>query len=363
MMIPLSRETSLYLDLWRLLAAVTVFLGHVSGQRLTGGFLWQFGPFTAEAVAIFFVLSGFVISYATDRSDHTASAYTVSRLARIYSVALPALLLTYLLDAVGSRLRPDLYSPAWGYDGSGQFWQFVAGLLFLNQIWGMHVTQGSDLPYWSLGYEVWYYVLFGLITFASGPWRPLSVLLVLIFVGPAIASMFPLWLLGLAGYRFCTTRCLSRSAGWLCYGGSLLAWAAYEAWGRAQLAAVVSVPAVFKRSMLIEDYVVGALFVAHVVGFQTISAAFRPVADYLHRPVRWAAGATFTIYLFHLPVAQFLATQVPWPPAATRTRVVLLGATLLILFVLAELTERRKDIWKRAFTLLLPPTRAASPTA
>jgi peptidoglycan/LPS O-acetylase OafA/YrhL len=110
----LSRATSLYLDVWRLLAAMTVFVGHVSGKRLTGGFLWQFGPYMGQAVTVFFVLSGFVVSYATARQAGTARSYALSRLARVYSVALPALILTFALDAIGRSVRPDLYSSAWG---------------------------------------------------------------------------------------------------------------------------------------------------------------------------------------------------------------------------------------------------------
>lgn len=78
----MNRETSIYLDLTRFVAALTVFLGHVSGQRLTGGFLWQFGPFMAEAVAIFFVLSGFVIGYVADSKENTPSVFAINRAAR-----------------------------------------------------------------------------------------------------------------------------------------------------------------------------------------------------------------------------------------------------------------------------------------
>lgn len=357
----MNRETSLYLDAWRLLAALTVFIGHVSGQRFTGGLFWQFGPYMGEAVAVFFVLSGFVIGYATDRAQGTAKAYAVSRLARIYSVALPALVVTFTLDAIGRLYRPELYSSSWGYVADGQLWQFASGLLFLNQIWGLAVSQGSDLPYWSLGYEVWYYVIFGVATFAAPRWRIASVLLALAFVGPAIASMLPLWLFGLFGYRFCASHPIGRPTGWALWVGSLLAWGAYEVWGRNHLGAFVAVPAFLNRPSLLEDYVVGALFIVHVVGFQAISPAFEAIAARVHRPVRWAAGATFTIYLLHLPVAQFLTTQVPWSPTSWRTRTVLFGGTLLILFVLAEVTERRKDPWKRAFKALFAQARSSQP--
>ena len=357
----MNRETSLYLDAWRLFAALTVFVGHVSGQRFTGGFLWQFAPFMGEAVAVFFVLSGFVIGYATDRGPGTARSYAVSRLARVYSVALPALVVTFTLDAIGRLYRPELYALSWGYVADGQFWQFASGLLFFNQIWGLNLPQGSDLPYWSLGYEVWYYVIFGLATFAPPRWRVGSVLLALVFVGPAIASMLPLWLFGLFGYRFCAARQMGRATGWILFAGSLMIWAGYEIWGRAHLEALVTIPAIFNRSSLIEDYIVGALFIGNIVGFHAISPAFGGIVARVQKPVRWAAGATFTIYLMHLPVAQFLITQVPGSPTSWTTRTIVFGGTLLILLVVAEVTERRKDPWKRAFEGLFARTRSSQP--
>jgi peptidoglycan/LPS O-acetylase OafA/YrhL len=240
-----------------------------------------------------------------------------------------------------------------GYVANGQAWQFVSGLMLVNQIWGLDVPLGSDLPYWSLGYEAWYYVIFGLAMFAPARWRRFAVVAALAFVGPAIAVMLPLWLLGLYGYRICMTRRLGKLTGWVLCVGSLVAWGVYEACGRTYVSAIIDVPAVLRRPSLLEDYLVGALFITHVIGFDAISPAFEAMAFRLQRPIRWAAGATFTIYLLHLPVAQFLSTQMPWPPTSWGTRVVLFGGTLLILFAVAEMTERQKNWWRRVFKDLL----------
>ncbi len=56
-----------------------------------------------SAVVIFFVLSGYVIS-ATLRPGGTALDYGIKRAARIYSVAIPAVLLTWGLDLLARRL-------------------------------------------------------------------------------------------------------------------------------------------------------------------------------------------------------------------------------------------------------------------
>ena len=141
----MKRETSIYLDGVRFLAAAVVFVGHVSGQRFTGGFLWPVGRYMDAAVMVFFVLSGFVIAYAVSARERTLEEYFVNRAARIYSVALPALLVTFLLDAVGRSVRPGLYSAAWGYQTGHPWLQFFSGLTSTNQLWGVDIPQGSDV--------------------------------------------------------------------------------------------------------------------------------------------------------------------------------------------------------------------------
>lgn len=128
----MNRQTSLYLDLVRFLAAVAVLVSHLCGQRFTGGLLWQAEPYVDEAVDVFFVLSGFVIGYVTDQREATAKSYAIARLARVYSVALPALVTTFVLDAIGAALRPDLYAEWWGYISADKSLQFFNKSDFLQ---------------------------------------------------------------------------------------------------------------------------------------------------------------------------------------------------------------------------------------
>jgi peptidoglycan/LPS O-acetylase OafA/YrhL len=139
----LTKETSLYLDVLRFVAAMVVFLGHVSGSRFTGGLLWQLGPFSGEAITVFFARSGFAIGYVTDHRERTATSYVVAEAARIYSVALPALLITSTLDAIGRSIRPELYTASWGYEADGRIWQFLSGLFFVKQVWSPDSCDGS----------------------------------------------------------------------------------------------------------------------------------------------------------------------------------------------------------------------------
>ena len=354
----MRRGTSLYLDLIRFIAAFLVFVDHYSGHNLTGGLLYQLAPFGAEAVVVFFVLSGYVIAYATDARERSAGVYMVNRAARIYSVALPALVITFLLDLIGRSIKPDLYLAMPAFQPSGEIWQFLSGLLFVNQLWSVNEEIGSNLPYWSLGYEIWYYAIFGVALFASGRWRIIGTITLLLIVGPTIASMFPLWLLGWFAYRVTSSRgpChnMPKLFSACCFFGSILAWVGYEIWvGRHQRPFGLA-PHFLNRSQLAQDYIIGLLFTINLVGVATISPLFEQLSKRLTAAIRWAAGATFTLYLFHMPILLVVAAVLPWRADSMSMRVTLFVVPLLSVFAIAELTERRKTLGRALFTRLLP---------
>jgi peptidoglycan/LPS O-acetylase OafA/YrhL len=64
----------------------------------------------ARLSSCFFVISGFVIAYVTETSERTWKSYLAARASRIYSVAIPGLLLAALLDPIGIRIDPRWYA-------------------------------------------------------------------------------------------------------------------------------------------------------------------------------------------------------------------------------------------------------------
>ena len=349
----LDRETSLYLDAVRFTAAMAVLIDHMSLGLLTDGLFWQFQDFGHEAVTVFFVLSGFVIGYVTDTTEKTPRVYVISRASRIYSVALPALLITLILDALGRGISPGLYPEDWGYSAQDRITQFAAGITFTHGVWDVSIWIGSMRAYWSMCNEVWYYIAFGLWTYCPRKWRAPAACLAVLAVGPSVASMFPIWLMGVAAWRIGATRAVSRPAGWALFLGSIAIWAGYEtyaAWhGRAYW--LVQLP--YIRREFAQDYLIGVVFAANLVGFQAVSDRAGKPLTLAAGPIRWLAGATFSIYLFHESVAMFLRSLMPWPAGSAISRVLVVGGTIAAVLLLAEATERRKAIWRRGFAALI----------
>ena len=221
--------TSVYLDLLRFTAAAVVFFGHAYPQRLTGGVpgLWRFGSLGNDAVMVFFVLSGFVIAYVVDRKERTFAGYAISRLARLWSVVVPALLLTVAADAAGSWLAPALYAPNW-FVTDQPLWRIAANLLFVNELWFTSVRPFSNVPFWSLGYEFWYYAIFAAACFLSSWQRVLALAAIAAVVGPKILLLLPVWLLGVGAYRWTKARPLSERAGGVLAVGTVACYAAFH---------------------------------------------------------------------------------------------------------------------------------------
>jgi peptidoglycan/LPS O-acetylase OafA/YrhL len=156
----MTRQFSIYLDAIRFCAAMAVFLTHLSlSTTLPVGIAGRFGH---DAVVLFFVLSGYVIAHTVDRRDHDPKSYAINRLARLWSVVLPALLLTVCLDSIGTRIAPDHYH-ALGTPADFAILPVVMNALFLNQLWFLNISPWSNTPFWSLGFEFWYYVFYALL--------------------------------------------------------------------------------------------------------------------------------------------------------------------------------------------------------
>lgn len=105
----------------------------------------------------------------TDTGEARWQEYAVCRLARIYSVVVPALGLTALLYWL-QRMGVPGAAPGVA-EFSHPVVRMLVSALFLDQTWNMTVQALHNGPYWSIAYEVWYYALFAIWMFAPRRYR------------------------------------------------------------------------------------------------------------------------------------------------------------------------------------------------
>lgn len=295
----MNRQLSAYLDLIRVVCAVIVVLSHLGHGHLVGSYLWPFTFFGNEAVMAFFVLSGFVIAFVTDEREQTLAIYATARLARLYSVILPAMTLTLILDAIGQSINAESYLHSHAASGGSALSGYLFSITMLNKSWGIDQHFGSNGAYWSIPYEFWYYFIFGGFMLMKG-WRRIVFTLVGVAIaGPKILILLPVWLLGVGAYHL-LKRGLPGQLGLIVAIASMvflimMLWSDYSSLGKAKFMGMLPDSLPWK-------YVVGICVAAHIYGISQTVERLNRLFQLIHRPLSWFAGSTLALYLFHLPV-------------------------------------------------------------
>ncbi len=360
----MSARFSLYLDLARFVAAIVVFLSHFAYARFSDGaylFIrdWNLG---SDAVVFFFVLSGLVIAYTTETKDKTLSQYSFNRMTRLFSVIVPALILTIVLDYFGQKISPESYD-GWWYNNVPAWEQMARGLSFSNQWFGQNFRIGSNGPMWSLSYEASYYIVFGIMFYYGGFKKYLLLIPLFVVFGVSILALFPVWLMGLWAYNKIRSGELASRFVWPSIIVPPMIYAIFLS---------IHLP---KTLLLLTKLLLGANFVNYTLGFADefvwnfiiallVAVHLIGVAAYsqtsqktlnlrFSKIVRWGAGATFSIYIVHYPLLQFVDAILPQTSIQFLRHTILFSSVLLLCFVFAEFSERRLK-WLRGRFSQLP---------
>jgi len=345
----------------RFSAAFLVFIVHANYERFTGGlpFLWRFSDLGNDAVMVFFVLSGFVISYVANGKEDSIDKYFVSRFARLYSVVVPALILTAALDFVGSRITYELYD-GWWFETSYPFGRFLANLLFVNEIWFSSIRPFSNGPFWSIGYEFWYYVLFAFSFYLKGRTKYLIIISICVLVGPKILILLPVWMLGVLVYRVNSSDLIGHRIGWILFLASIGLYVMYVSYdGQAYLLSITENTLgneLYEKLMwskyFLSSYIIGLLVAANFIGFKSISTSFSPIMNFISKPIRYLASYTFVLYLLHYPLLQFFSA-LTFDASTGRTQpFIVVTGTLFTVWLLGGITEGQKGRYKKSISML-----------
>ena len=377
----ISTNASVSLDLMRGLAALIVCLEHLRNllyvdYRQIGFYRVFFAlPYVItgaghQAVVIFFVLSGYLVSGSIfrlmKRDQWTWRLYLTHRLVRLWLVLIPALILGAVLDLVGlhSHLAPALYAGQTGTHMLGNTTEslrastFAGNLFFLQGI--LVKTFGSNSPLWSLAYEFWYYILFPFaflvvrrgVPMVTRIFSAVAFLACACLVGKDILLAFPLWLLGTI---------------------LVLVPAAHVGVRLRVIATIVYCPIFFFLaktrlvSGVLSDYILGAA--TFILIWVLLSAKSEAPANRYVAITRLGARFSYTLYLVHVPFLVLLtaamAGESRWQSDALHLAMGTAGLLLVIgyAFAIASLTEFQTDHvrqWVEKRLLRKPPRASYS---
>lgn len=201
----LSPTISAFLYLLRIISAQAVLIGHLVDRQ---------APFIQNgAVVVFSILSGFLIAYSTShkkiKGNYAFKEYFIDRFSRIYSIFIPALIFTVLIDAIQIKISPETYLFSEGFNLK----TFFTNLLQLQYF--PSIAFGSNKPLWTIAVWWWLYMVYGWLflpnTIASKKKRRLVYwpILMLLLIVPVSNLILPrgtgltlTWILGVGIYYF-----------------------------------------------------------------------------------------------------------------------------------------------------------------
>lgn len=357
---------SVLLDAVRGIAAVLVLLEHwrnaffvdfpqIHVHRVPLSALYLLCAVGHQAVVIFFVLSGYLISgsvlRAFEKREWSWRQYLSHRLVRLWIVLLPALVLGACWDQLGihSHLAPGLYS---GADYNHMTSDIVQALSWKDFLGNAAFVQtilvpplGSNGALWSLANEFWYYILFPLAACVAARVYRRSVGVVVCgvafcaiatFVTRDILFAFPVWLLGalLHAVPRKPTSLGMRSAASVGYGVVFFGIAIVGRKG-------------WRAPAALSDLILGIftfLFLWILLG--AMHEAKPSLAGKLSRAT---ARFSFTLYVAHTPILLFLvavlAHDTRWVPGVKSGSLALavLAVVVAYAWLLASVTEFKTD--------------------
>jgi len=303
----LSPGKSDFLNLVRWAAALVVVLGHAdmylgqfggNPERWTSfGYL---GAHSHAAVMVFFVLSGYVVAYATWKKTESGGygfrAYFLDRWSRIYSVLLVAIAFTLVIDFVGRSLSPIYHDPSF-MPQSGFALRLFANIFALQGIQGHRIQLGSNPALWSIGYEFIFYLMYGLLFFKRQLFRrrwvaPLIFTIVLVVIGWKMAVYFGVWLMGVLAYR------VTRASSLACFKIS--------PWLLLLILIAANHQINFTNGLGLPEIFSDVLFAGVIAALLVVDC---PPPPHWRTPVNaYLAEFSYSLYAFHMPLIFFLCS-------------------------------------------------------
>ena len=319
-----------WFDLIRGLSAFAVCAGHLRAATLANygsvlhptvlHKLFYFATSLGhQAVMVFFVLSGFFVggSVLRNRAEFSWPRYLLLRLTRLWTVLIPALLLTALVDRVvehhapgvlaGSRYAVWNSGPASAASFSDSVGTFLGNVAFLQAI--RVPVFGTNGPLWSLANEFWYYLLFPALVCAlrwpstrSRRWTRLLCgalgLGLLMFLPGGLLQGFAIWLLGVLVWLTSFVR-LPRYRGLFAAVSTLIFLLALF---------YSSAPGLQDRLKVPSDLVVGLGFAFLAMGIiQNPLPSWTP--EWFVQLTRAVSEFSYSLYAVHFPIMLLIAVM------------------------------------------------------
>ena len=347
----MKKEYSILLDLLRLLASMLVFIHH-SEQILHVPMVSPFASFGHDAVIFFFILSGFVIAFVANTKEKDINSYAIARLARVFSVSIPSLVLVFVLLALGNVFLGNNYE----FNSIQTYRTILESLFFLNF---SSIGSGgvpTNGPYWSICYEVFYYLIFGAAFYLQGLLKFLLVSAFIVLAGVKIIVLLPIWMSGYYLYKQHGRIAENVLLGSLLLLVSMSIYFYIRANNLDDHTFKYVVTILFSSAdeantylqwskRFVSDYYITILFMLAMSSLFMLRKIYSKFLMVHEIKIRWLASFSFSIYLFHYPILKFLSH-------ININNYIIMIISLLTAMFLGGYTEHKKHLFRNVINKL-----------
>lgn len=357
----LNQAQSAYLDFLRGLAAILVLLGHGSILFLNGGLFYK-THIQNGAVLVFFLLSGFLITYTVirryDDPSYTFKEFFIDRFSRIFSAFIPALLFVTVLDLYTSTIPFDwtVFNAASSTESTPAGWMsgintgltiqnWIGNLLMLqdfplfqiarlagvpDNVWFVR-TFGSSTPFWTISIEWWIYMTFGmLVVIRLRNKKPFKfwqfILFGLVAIEPAYfliggtdQCLSLLWITGMAAaIALYNVNTLTAKFGWtfgskkFMHGALFIAFCGFVfALGRLASLWIDAKKMGIGASIEFSELQFCIFLALTIFAFVFALASIKSIPNFFSKCAAFIANYSFSLYLTHASVLTFLYIRFP----------------------------------------------------
>ncbi|HEX8461755.1 MAG TPA: acyltransferase [Segetibacter sp.] len=342
-------KTSIFLDAIRFIAAFTVFLAHAQA-------IWfpekELDPTPSHlshgAVVVFFVLSGFVIAHTTTNKKRGIKEYMAARFSRLYSIFFPAIIITIICSFVLYYLHPVLWHE---YDRGKSFFRYSISLIFCNEIWLFSSAPKINGPIWSLSYEFWYYMIFGLFFYRKKGLPNLIIpALACLIAGPKIILMMFIWLTGWLVY-FLPRPKLKPEASWLVVFFLMLCSILLMLYLPA-FPFAVNTGKLHWADQFITDWIIGLVIGGALLFLPNVPIQYRDNSKAVLF-FRKLGDLTFPVYVLHFPLLVLAKSLIPNHQSRANQFFIGVIFVLAVVSIIGLYLESKRKYWNRFFTTII----------
>jgi peptidoglycan/LPS O-acetylase OafA/YrhL len=368
-----NKAVSFYLDFLRVLAAFYVFIFHVGSMQIGGNIVFATREYSENLgltyraahyfVIVFFVLSGFLITMSASRPNMSLKTFMAARLGRLYSVLIPALLLSILTAQF--LISTSVFNKELIGNNSNLFQRVVLNISFLSESWGLNATPPLNTPFWSVHYEFMYYLIIASCLLIKGKLKYIILASVLLLAGVKILLLFPCWFMGSILYFLIRSNRLVPPAPSFVVFVSTLVFLVFIISDRIFLPfeffqgnnSLFGITLFFSSNYL-ADYFFAFLVVANIYGFFGFSKIIlnlceSKIFNETDRFFKVVSNCSYTLYMFHMPLLFFFSSIWLYDKANTYHQVSLIGIVLIAVYFIAKQTEWKVDFWRKTLSKII----------